>query len=252
MDWDSTEVVLIIERFRATEPERSYVLRHVAERRILACALDGPIRSDFEIIGRYRTAEKLLTRKLQPLIGKPGQASAPVGKALNFHTNTCAKIVIETGVIGDAKHDHAIHKSAILEAFPSSFLGLLIDNPKSLSVKRGNRSDIFYQHLVQTGGLHTLAEYILPGRRLVTSFDDILNHDDRAAVVCALTALCVAAKEYTTVGDWDDGWIFLPPPNLIKMWAWPMLMKNALSGGLEWRSTASTTNSPYSAAVVDT
>jgi hypothetical protein len=237
LDWTPTTIALSIERFRAVDSERSDVLRCIACRPLLACALDGPIRSDLEIIGRYRVAERLLTRKLQPFIGKPGQASAPVGKTLNFHTNLCAKIVLETGLIGDSTHDHAIHKSAIVEAFPSSFLGLLIEKPKSPGIHRGNRSDKFYLDLAQSGGFPKLAEYLLPGRRFVTDMAFIENHDDRAAVVCALTALCVAAGEYVAVGD-RDGWIILPPRDLIATWAWPLLSENAQSGGLEWRSRA--------------
>jgi hypothetical protein len=237
LDWNSTTIVLSIERFRALAPERSDVLRRITCRPLLTCALDGPIRSDLEIIGSYRVAERLLTRKLQPFIGKPGQASAPVGKALNHHTNLCAKIILETGLVRNSAHDHPIHKSAIVEAFPSSFLGLLIENPKSLGVQRGNRSDRFYLDLVRSGGFSKLAEHLLPGRRFVTDMASIGNHDDRAAVVCALTALCVAVGEYTAVGD-GDGWIILPPRDLIAAWAWPLLCENARSGGLEWRSRA--------------
>ena len=36
-------------------------------------------------------------------------------------------------------------------------------------------------------------------------FEDVTNHDDRAALICALTALCVAAGDYTAVGDTDGG-----------------------------------------------
>lgn len=43
----------------------------------MAAAFDGPLRQGFDIIGRYRTAERMLTRRLRPLIGKPGSPARP-------------------------------------------------------------------------------------------------------------------------------------------------------------------------------
>ena len=51
------------------------------------------------------------------------------------------------------------------------------------------------------------------------------NHDDRAAFICALTALSVAAGDYTAVGD-DDGWIVLPPVAFVVPWARELLIAN--------------------------
>jgi hypothetical protein len=72
-----------------------------------------------------------------------------VGRLLNMHANNCAKIVLEGGIVRHAAHGHAIHNSAIVEAFPSSFLGLLITDPTSLLARRRGRSDIFYAYLVR-------------------------------------------------------------------------------------------------------
>ena len=152
----------------------------------MACAaFDGPLRSDLRPIGVYRVAERMLTRGFQRLIGKPGQSSAPVGKQLNFHANECAKVVLGLGKISLATHRTAIHAKAIVEAFPSSFLGLMIAGPQLFDAQRGNRSDIFYVHLATTGVLTRLISDLLPNRRLVDIFEAVTNHDDRAAVVCA-------------------------------------------------------------------
>ncbi len=235
LDWNANSVAFSIERFRALEPERTQVLRRAADRPVMAVAFDGPLRSDFGIIGHFRLAELLLTRRLWSFIGKPGQSSTPVGKNLNSSTNTCAKIVLGMAAVGKADHDHAIHPAAIAEAFPSSFLGLLIRDPTVIRVRRGNRSDRYYDHLAKSGDLDKLLHSLLHNRRPNTPFDAVKNHDDRAAVICALTALCVAAGEYTVVGD-GDGWIVLPPPVFIQKWAWDKLAENAkLDGGLEWR-----------------
>ena len=227
LDWDEHKVHWSIDRFRAVEPERSETIARIAGEKILACAaFDGPLRSDLELIAIYRTAERMLTRQLQPFIGKPGQSSTPVGKLLNCHANDCAKIVLRLGTISPATHRTAIDKKAIVEAFPSAFLGLMIAEPKLLDAQRSNRSDVFYAHLAKAGDLARLVSCLLPGSHLACSFEAVTNHDDRAAVVCALTALCVAAGRYSAVGD-HQGWIVLPPRDFIQSWAWSRLSENA-------------------------
>lgn len=57
--------------------------------------------------------------------------------------------------------------------------------------------------------------------------DDITNHDDRAAFVCAITALGVVAGDFTAVGDKSDGWILLPRRAFVQNWAWDALEANA-------------------------
>ncbi|MCJ8519720.1 hypothetical protein ABID21_002553 [Pseudorhizobium tarimense] len=192
----------------------------------MAAAFDGPIRRGFEIIGRYRRAERMLTRRLRPLIGKPGQSSAPVGKLLNLHANTCVGHVVRHADLCSSRHDLAIDEKALVEAFPSSFLGMMIADPERLAARRGDRSDTFYKHLATEGVLALLISHCLPGRQLASNLAAVVNHDDRAAFVCALTALCVAKGDFVAVGD-DDGWIILPPKNFIAPSRWQLLQLNA-------------------------
>ncbi|WP_377846776.1 hypothetical protein [Bosea sp. UC22_33] len=227
LDWSASGVSCDIARFRAVEPERERVIAQVAGgRQIIGAAFDGPIRRGFGIIGRYRTAERMLTRRLRPLIGKPGQSSAPVGKLLNEHANDCVQHLVACCDVQDARHGVAIDQKALVEAFPSSFLGLMIDDPTHLAARRGDRSDTFFQHLAAAGGFHALLECLLPGRKLVFDPNTVTNHDDRAAIVCALTALCVAAGQFVAVGD-DDGWIIMPPRKFIRSPQWELLAANA-------------------------
>ena len=168
----------------------------------------------------------MLTRRLGPLIGKPGQASAPVGKLLNEHANRCVEAVLANCDLSAAKHSLAIHERAVVEAFPSSFMGVMIEDPASLSARRVDRSDTFFRHVAERGLLHRLVEHCLPGRSMASHPSTVTNHDDRAALVCALTALCVAAGNYSAVGD-DDGWIILPPASFMQGWALNLLRANA-------------------------
>jgi hypothetical protein len=223
LDWDAASVPWRIGRFRALDRERVEVIGRVAGDAVLfAAAFDGPLRAGLDLIGRYRTPERLLTRGLAPFIGKPGPSNTPVGRELNRHANACARAVLGLGRLAPAAHRHAIDEAAIVEAFPSAFLGLMIEDPKTLGTRRRDRSDVFYAHLAATGGLQAVLDRLLPGRRSA-DFAAVRNHDDRAAVVCALTALCVAAGDYTAVGDAGDGWIILPPRALIQSWAWEIL-----------------------------
>ncbi len=237
--WDAYEIEWSIQRFRAQEPERSQTILEVAgQTPIVAAAFDGPLRRDFDIIGRYRIAEQMLTRRLQPLIGKPGQSSAPVGRLLNEHANACARIVLAGCEIAPAVHSVAIDDRAIVEAFPSAFLGVMIEDPVLLQARRGDRSDTFFVHLASTGVFDRLIGHLLPGRTLKGSLARITNHDDRAAFVCALSALAVAAGDYVAVGN-DDGWIMLPPSSFVQPWATELLRTNERDtgmGSLRWVS----------------
>ncbi|QDZ12102.1 hypothetical protein [Devosia ginsengisoli] len=228
LNWTASLVSWEINRFRASEPEREQaIFKSVSGHQITVAAFDGPLRRGFDIIGRYRTAERMLTRRLRPLIGKPGQSSAPIGKSLNHHSNECVRHVVTHGNVQDAQHSVAIDSKALVEAFPSSFLGLMIGDPVALAARRGDRSDTFFRHLAAIGCLESLIEYCLPGRQLSTDPNDIVNHDDRAAFVCALTALCVAVGDFVAVGDDIDGWIVLPPGRLIQPAQWDLLSQNA-------------------------
>jgi hypothetical protein len=168
----------------------------------------------------------MLTRRLRPFAGKPGQASAPIGKLLNEHANHCASAVLDNCDLGAARHTLAIHDRAVVEAFPSSFLGVMIEDPRALNARRGDRSDTFFQYLAEVGTLHRLVEQCLPGRSMASHPSKVTNHDDRAALVCALTALSVAAGDYSAFGD-GDGWIILPPTNFVQGWALNLLRANA-------------------------
>jgi len=88
LDWDGKWIDWKIERFCALAAEQKRVITKVAgDVKLEAAAFDGPLRAGFDLIGRYRTAERMLTRGLQPKIGKPGQSSSPNGKSLNAAAN---------------------------------------------------------------------------------------------------------------------------------------------------------------------
>jgi hypothetical protein len=179
---------------------------------LLAAAFDGPFRRDLDEIGAYRAADRVLTRRLAPHIGKPGQSNSPNGLKLNGATNAFVKTALEMGCIAEARYLARVHPCAVAEAFPTSFLGVMLDEGFPRGTKR--RSDRYFERLTtDTRGdrLAGLVTRLLPGRPLRAPLQSFHNHDDRAAIVCAITALCLAARRYTAVGD-DNGYIILPPP----------------------------------------
>ena len=94
--WDEHRVNWQICRFRAYDEEREQAFRWAAgDRTSLAIAIDGPLRPGFSKIGRYRSAERLLSRGKLLRVGKPGQSNSPNGEKLNEQANLTAWFVKE-------------------------------------------------------------------------------------------------------------------------------------------------------------
>jgi predicted RNase H-like nuclease len=216
LDWSKDEVELRVKNVRESEVADA-AREFVPSGREIACAaLDGPIRGALDRIEVYRPAEKILTRALHRLIGKPGQTNAPVGQALNAAANRIGVRLCNEFKLAKARHQAQIHELALVEAFPTHFLGVLLAQEQIPGAVRRTRSDLYYLNLAHptsesTSRLADLLGRLLPGRVLLGDFGAIRNHDQRAAVVCALTALCVAAGQYLAVGQSQTGFIILPP-----------------------------------------
>jgi hypothetical protein len=227
LDWSAEHIDWKIQRFRALPADQESSIAGVAGSFLLeAAAFDGPLRAGLDVIRSYRVADRMLTRRLGPRIGKPGQTNAPVGVKLNTAANDLARLVLRRCRLKPTRHATGIDSRAIAEAFPNSFLGVMLEDPSSVPARRDDRSDTFFAHLAAEGTLQRLLHYLLPDRTLSLSLESVRNHDDRAALVCAITALGVAAGDFTAVGD-SNGWIILPPRSFIQDWAWSELEINA-------------------------
>jgi hypothetical protein len=220
---------------------RDSLAKAVGDLPILYAGIDGPLRPGLDQIGEYRNAEALLTRRFRNTgIGKPGQSNSGNGILLNRHANEIARGLIELGLLGAATHDERIDEAGIVEAFPTTFLGVMLDRGKVPSSKA--KSDVFFEHLAgpdspkrlepATNRLVGLLSRLLPGREIdVDGISKVTDHEERAAVVCALAALCVACGQYVAVGDRKNGYILLLPraeagePGL-QPWAWEILRRN--------------------------
>ena len=226
LTWDEHRVNWKMRLFSACGREREQALHWAAEdRTLLAVAIDGPLRPGFSKIGCYRSAERLLSRGKLLRVGKPGQSNSPNGEKLNEQANLTARFVKEHCRVGRASAAVRIDEYAIVEAFPTSFLGVMIEEPEALRSSE-KKSDRYFEHLANEGRLNRVLEVLLPGRCPAQSLAAVQDHDERAALVCALTALCVVAEDFTAVGDDQDGWIVLPPKCQFTDWAWTGLREN--------------------------
>ena len=228
LSWSAHEIEWKIGRFIATDYDRERMISQVAsDNSLLAVAIDGPLRPGFDEIGHYRSAERILSRgELYKRIGKPGQSSSGNGKKLNAQANKSAEFVKQHCHIREARHQVKIDDCAIVEAFPTTFLGVMIDSPALLDRPK-IRSDRYFIHLAENQCFERLVKRLIGNYSWHHSPLEVVNHDDRAALVCAFTALCVAAGEFTAVGDKDDGWIILPPQWMFAGWAWQAALEIA-------------------------
>lgn len=118
----------------------------------------------------------------------------------------------------------------LVEAFPNAFLGVVI--PDSCfdarpDLKRGKKFDWLYD---QCCGVQAFLNIIEATRSeevlsILPTIESNRDHEERAALVCLLTAATVAVGRYTAVGDKQGGYFFLPPWDLWAEWARKELLK---------------------------
>lgn len=210
--WDDRYAGWEIRRFTAKKEDRRAVLSALLGRRKLAmAAIDGPLPPDFSPLHHHREAERALTLGIGREVGKPGAVNTPVGRKLCLAATTLAKELAARRCLARTHLPYRVTPHAVIEAFPSAFLGVMLPTP--FASTRARRSDDYFVALAGTEahGLLALLHRLLEGRQILGDVIRIKNHDERAAFVCALTALAAASGHYTAVGD-RDGYLYLPPP----------------------------------------
>lgn len=190
-----------------------------------AIGIDAPLvpiegKALYRLSRKYRECERHLSGGVFQKRCKPGPTNSPRGYALHRQATKVAN-VLATQFEG----------SPISEAFPNAFLGVMLpDKVFCRWIPRGKKSDEFWAHcFISQGSMWKLlpalfgrdAREIFYAARLVT------NHDERAAVVCALTARCAHAGIGSPCTG-QDGEIILPPAGFIQPWAKDHLRKNGL------------------------
>ena len=109
---------------------------------------------------------------------------------------------------------------SVYQGIPHLLAPVVTDMKEAAVTNLGKKFDWLYERAVETGPLKsTLSRNLeLPSavwRHLRTETD----HEQRAALVCLLTAAFAAQDTAKIVGDAEGGWFWLPPLPLWQGWA---------------------------------
>ncbi len=178
--------------------------------------IDGPLVSGLRLVDCYRAAEALLFRDLTLQRCRPGQTNSGNGQKLHHHASLLGNLVLQLQREGHltlsmAQQPEAIHGSRIVEAFPNAFLAMLLADEDFQGLPDGQISDQYWEVAVANGYLKALINHLAPGRNMANALANVIDHDHRAAFICALSAMCVDRNTYVAVGAPRSGDIILPP-----------------------------------------
>jgi len=114
-------------------------------------------------------------------------------------------------------------KKNLVEAFPNAYLGVLLPESeylKASKIQRGKKFDWLYDRCLS---LDLFTSMVTTGYSKGTSVLEKLhanrNHDERAALICLLTAAGVSLGSYTAIGQAQSGYFFLPAWRHWQPWA---------------------------------
>lgn len=119
-------------------------------------------------------------------------------------------------------------RAGLVEASPRVFLGVLLPDSVYDDQPTAVRLSWLYERCTEHRAWNRLQDVLSwPDRQLWNAgASSDLYEEERAAIVCALTAVCVWAGQYVAVGDPTGGYAFLPPWNLWEPWARAGLERN--------------------------
>jgi predicted RNase H-like nuclease len=213
LSWDNQMVDWQLENTGTDENSRIQALQNLLPgnpRGVLAVAIDGPLRPKLIVdVLTFRATESLLSRGQFQKRGKPGPTNGGNGRQLHQQATKLAHFALQQTQILPSVHIPAVHEYAVVEAFPNLFLGVLCDEtnyPRPVRKRKWTAS--LYPELKDK--LQDLLLSLLPGRKIKGNWH-LKDHEGIASLICALTALCVAAQRFVAVGSDSDGYIILPP-----------------------------------------
>src|SRR6056297_3415147 len=189
-------------------------------------AIDGPVLPTNQIDYRIRPTEKALLWNVFRRRCAVGETCRGIGAALRrggcdtarqFGDRT-ANSNCQTTYPQIQAHRH------VIEAFPNAFMGVMLDDAPYMEsmprLKRGGRFEWLlstWRKNAAVQQLKTRLQWDEPElwKELASNGD----HEEQAALVCALTAVCVYRNAYVAVGEPIGGYLFLPPWELWAEWA---------------------------------
>ena len=195
-----------------------------AARSIDLVAIDGPLLPQLRPATRRRGCERVFVCNPFQRRCKPGESHVRgTGRALNrAASDTAGHLAGSTSEKGVPTSFPRVVTGNVVEAFPNAFLGVLLpdDAFPQIPRMRGRKFDaLFDAAKARNSMLALLDDLDWPDPALRDALATNRQHDERAALVCAVTAVCVWRGRYTAVGDDDGGWFFLPPWEHWQPWA---------------------------------
>jgi len=211
LEWDKQQIRINLLKAEADYKNRRKKINQITQgKRLLAVGIDGPLVPNFKLVTKYRSAEALLSRGKFQKRGKPGPTNSPIGQELHRHATKIAKLVVDTQEVALATYPYKVHDKAIVEAFPNAFLSVLYpDSRFDTGLIKRPWTDFLFRRLENE--LIQLIITLLPKHKLNFEINSIKDHDEIAAFICALTALCSIASQSVALGDSELGYIVLPP-----------------------------------------
>jgi hypothetical protein len=186
-------------------------------------AIDGPV---LENIGYpQRLCETVFARGLFARRCKPAFSHvAGTGQKFRVATHETAMRLanLTHGRHTECAFPRVIKGKNIVEAFPNAFLGVLLADScfKEMGrLKRGKKFDWLYEQCREGGAFRSLVDSVGAGNVSAAKIEENEDHEERAALVCLLTAAAVAVGHYTAIGEERGGYFFLPPLALWAEWA---------------------------------
>ena len=189
----------------------------------MAAAVDGPVLAADD--DQLRACEHLFCFGLFGRRCRPGLSHR--GAGIQFRTagsEVAGQVFAHTSNANLCVAFLRVLPCNVVEAFPNAFLAVCLPeevHAKTPRLRRGQRSDWLYERWVEQGTLkEVLAAIDLAWPEgAAQCFCGVTNHDERAAVICLLTAAVVASGSYVAVGEQVGGYFFLPPWKLWEAWA---------------------------------
>ncbi len=187
-------------------------------------AIDGPVVPAGGNVGSTRAVERLFASGCFQRRCKPGFSHVSgTGLQLRTAAGSAADCLTAAANLVDGLPSFPrVRRGNIVEAFPNAFLGVCLDHPcysAMPALKRGRKFDWLYEQWVRC---QLVAQLPLPAelKELFPRwFAHTSDHEERAALICALTALLTAHGTFTAVGNEAGGWFFLPPWKFWQTWA---------------------------------
>lgn len=188
-------------------------------------AIDGPIVPAGQDVLAPRAVERLFASGPFQRRCKPGFSHVTgTGRMLREAAGAAADALAGAAPLGRTPCTFPqVRAGAVVEAFPNAFLGVCLSEEayrQMPPLRRGRKFDWLYEQCIS----HDLVTRLpclscAEANDLQPRFEATANHDERAALVCLLTALAVARGDFTAVGEETGGWFFLPPWRVWEPWA---------------------------------